>query len=236
MLEVEDGRQIYYEHHRGSSRHAPVVLIHGWGASSRCWDTVLAALLRRDIEVVTFDQRCCGRSDKDFSDVSLEVQARDVVELVATTGLHLPVLNGWSFGGALAAEAAGLRGEELGGLVLTCASTPRHARGEGWDRGLSVAEIDAVGAAIGADRPAVSMAAVEAFFHAEVPRETIDWIWQMYMQNGPAADRALASLARVDHTALLPRITAHALVIGGRHDQVVPLAAAEIAAALLPDV
>lgn len=106
-LELDGGGSIYYEHHRGSSG-PPVLLIHGWGASSRCWDAVLAALLVRSHEVVTYDQRCCGRSDKDFGDVSIATQAGDVVKLVAATGLVKPVLNGWSFGGPIAVQAASL--------------------------------------------------------------------------------------------------------------------------------
>ena len=51
FLEVEDGKHVYYEHHRGSGR--PVVLVHGWAANARCWDTVLGALRAADHTVVT---------------------------------------------------------------------------------------------------------------------------------------------------------------------------------------
>ena len=69
LLEVEPGQNIYYEHYRGSG--TPVVLVHGWGMTVRCWDLTLPALLDAGNEVVAFDERCCGHSDKDFSDASI---------------------------------------------------------------------------------------------------------------------------------------------------------------------
>ena len=99
-LAVENDRRIYFEHHRGDAR--PIVLIHGWGANTRCWDTTAPALKAEGHEVVLVDLRACGRSDKDFEDVSIAALADDVVKVVEHLGLESPVINGWSLGGAVA--------------------------------------------------------------------------------------------------------------------------------------
>jgi len=93
-IAVEDERKVYFEHHRGEGR--PIVLVHGWAATARCWDTVLPALRANGNEVVTVDLRCCGRSDKDFDDVTIAALGADVAALCRHLGLQSPVINGWS--------------------------------------------------------------------------------------------------------------------------------------------
>ncbi|MET9199360.1 alpha/beta hydrolase [Gordonia sp. NPDC003585] len=116
-LAVENDRRIYFEHHTGTGR--AVVLLHGWGANTRCWDTVAPALRAAGHEVVLIDLRACGKSDKDFDDVSIDSDAADVVAVVDHLSLQAPVINGWSFGGAVATAAVAKLGDRAGGLVLT---------------------------------------------------------------------------------------------------------------------
>ena len=70
MLTREAGRQIYFEHYAG--RGPTVVLSHGWGMGCRAWDDTIARLTDRGHAVVAYDHRGCGRSDKDFADVSID--------------------------------------------------------------------------------------------------------------------------------------------------------------------
>src|SRR4051794_21597597 len=122
-LEVEGDRRIYFEHHRGSGR--PVVLVHGWGVTARCWDTVAPALRANGNAVVLLDQRTCGRSDKDFDDVSIAALGSDVAALCERLELRDPVVNGWSLGGAVAVDAVSRMGGRASGLVLTGGGGPR---------------------------------------------------------------------------------------------------------------
>jgi non-heme chloroperoxidase len=236
-LKVDADKAIYYEHYAGSGddqSRRPVVLIHGWGMSCRVWDTVLPALFGAGHAVVTLDHRGCGMSDKDFADTSIAAIAADVVGLVDHLGLERPVVNGWSLGGAVAAEAAGKLGDRLGGLVLTCGATPRYVQDVDYPHGGTPADVEATVVALRADRPTFLANLSSAVCHADVGQAVVDWMWQIFMQTSPSADAALGSLAGLDHRALLPTITAPALVIGGTHDAIVPIGIARAAADLLP--
>ena len=232
-LTVDADRSIYYEHHSGSKR--PVMLVHGWGMSCRVWDTVLPALLGADHEVVALDHRACGSSDKDFADTSIAAIAADVVALVEHLSLDRPVLNGWSLGGAVVAEAAGKLGDQLGGLVLTGGATPRYVQDDDYPHGGTVEALDQTMAMLGADRAGFLAGLSAGVCHADVGQPVIDWMWQIFMQASPRADAALRDLGNVDHRKLLPTIGAPALVIAGTHDAIVPFGIAEAAAQLLPN-
>ena len=129
-LATEEHRSIYYEHHAGEGR--PVLLAHGWGMSGRIWDGVLAALVENGNEIVVFDHRCCGRSDKDFREVSVAATGEDIVKLVEHLGLENLVLNGWSLGGAASVHAVGKLGDKVARLVSTCGATPRFIEAPDW--------------------------------------------------------------------------------------------------------
>lgn len=125
--------QIYYEHHAGTK--LPVLLVHAWAMNTRVWDSTLDALLEAGHEVIAFDQRGCGRSDKDFADFSIAALASDAVALVDHLKLDRVVVNGWSLGGAVATETAHRLGARCKGLVLTCGASPRYTQAEGFPHG-----------------------------------------------------------------------------------------------------
>lgn len=230
--EAEGGRRLYYEHYAGSGR--AVVLVHGWGMSVRCWDTTLPALLASGHEVLAFDQRGCGHSDKDFDDLSVEAIAGDTVALVEQAGLERPVLNGWSFGGAVVVAAAAKLGDRLGGLVLTCGATPRYTSAPDWPYGGTEADVEGVLAALRENRAGTFQGVAAAVCHADVGQATVDWMWQIFLETGPRADESLRDLGRIDQRALLAGLSAPALVFGGAHDAFVPVEAVRACAELLP--
>jgi pimeloyl-[acyl-carrier protein] methyl ester esterase len=232
-LAVGGDRAIYFEHYPGTGR--PVVLVHGWGMSCRVWDTVLPALIDAGHEVASLDHRACGQSDKDFTDVSVASIAADVVALVAHLGLDRPVLNGWSLGGAVVAEAAGKLGDNLGGLVLTAGATPRYVQGDGYPYGGTPEILAQTIAALRADRATFLAGLSAGVCHANVGQPVIDWLWRIFMEAAPAADAALADLGNIDHRGLLPTVNSPALVMAGTHDQIVPFDIARVAADLLPN-
>jgi pimeloyl-[acyl-carrier protein] methyl ester esterase len=233
FLSRPGGRQIYFEHYAG--RGPAVVLCHGWGMSCRAWDDTIARLLELGREVVAYDQRGCGRSDKDFADVSIEALGSDVTALCGELGLDAVVLNGWSLGGAVAVDAAVKLGSALRGLVLTAAATPRYTRADDFPHGGTAADVAATVAALRAGR----IAFLEGLYFGGVfARDVGDAVkrrcWQIALEAGPAADASLAALAGLDQRAALARIEVPSLVVVGARDGVVAPGIGREAARLLP--
>lgn len=226
-LAVENDRRIYFEHHAGSGR--PVVLVHGWAATSRCWDTTAPALLAAGHEVVLLDLRACGLSDNDFDDVSIAALAADVVALCDRLALTAPVINGWSLGGAVATAAVAALGDRAGGLVLTGGASPRYTATDDWPHGGTPDAVEDVLAGAAANR-ADTFRAVAGAVCAQAPSDDVlNWIWGMFMQMGPAGDRSLRDLARIDLRKELAQVEVPILSVHGSDDAFVPISGARAA-------
>lgn len=233
FLEVEGTRHIYFEHHQGTGQ--PVVLVHGWGATGRCWDSIAPALLAQGHAVVVLDLRACGRSDKDFDDLSIAALGSDVARLCEHLGLVDPVVNGWSLGGAVAAEAVAALGTQAGALVLTGGASPRYTNTAGWPHGAGVADVEGVLAAAATDRPTTFRGVASAVCVAPVSQEVEDWLWAMFLEMGPRGDESLRDLAHVDQRKLLGLLEVPVLLLHGRDDAFVPFTGAAAAAELCGD-
>ena len=230
-LQVDAHRRIYFEHFEG--RGIPIVLVHGWAVDSRCWDGVLPALFDTHRPVITIDHRCCGRSDRDFSDVTVGAIAADVVSLVDHLDLRRVVLNGWSLGGAVAVDAAAALGSRLAGLVLTGAATPRYTRAADFPHGSSEADVTGTIAAIRADRAGTFEGVARAVFAAQPSAAQHAFVARMFMDSSPRAYPTLLDLATLDQRSLLPKIAAPTLIAHGTDDAFVSLDIAHAAAGLL---
>jgi pimeloyl-[acyl-carrier protein] methyl ester esterase len=234
FLAREGGRQIYFEHYAG--RGPAVVLSHGWGMGCRAWDDTIARLADRGHAVVAYDQRGCGRSDKDFADVSIEALGDDLVALCRHLALGGVVLNGWSLGGAVVVDAAAKLGSALRGLVLSAGATPRYTQAPDFPYGGTPADVAATVAALRAGRIAFLKGLYfGGVFAVDVGDDVKQRCWQIALEAGPGADASLGALAQLDQRALLPRIGAPALVVVGARDGVVPAGIGRAAAQMLPN-
>lgn len=228
-----DDRRIYFEHHRNPGR--PVVLVHGWGANSDCWDGTLSALHGAGHEVALLDLRAHGRSDRDFDDVTLRALASDVVALVRTLDLDRPVLNGWSTGGAVVVAAAAELGDEISGMVLTAATSPRYTATEGWPFGGTAEESAAAHAAVVADRPTTFRGLATASFVKPPSNDSIEAMWRQLMSSGARVADTMLDLFDLDQRELLPGIRQPVLMINGTEDAFVPIGGAREAVKLFPN-
>lgn len=213
-----DGRSVYYEHHRGN--RTPVVLIHGWAMSGRIWAGTVEALKADGHGVIVIDHRGCGQSDRDFADMSVGAIAADVAGIVARETTAPVVLNGWSLGGAVAAQAAHLLGDQAAGLVLTCGASPRFTRTDDFPHGGDPEGLAATAAALAADRAGFFRGLAQGVCVREVSPATIDWMWAAFIDSGPGVIDSLIDLGNVDQRNLLAQLTAPVLSIVGGADAI----------------
>lgn len=100
---VHDGVTISYSD-EGVGR--PVVLLHGHTLDRRMWLPVLPHLLRDGVRVLRPDLRGHGRSDRPDSGYHASRHAADLAAVLDDAGVERAAVVGFSFGGAVALEAA----------------------------------------------------------------------------------------------------------------------------------
>lgn len=97
-----DGVKIFYEVRGSSMDRAPVLLTHGYCATSEMWRPTIDALLDRR-RVITWDIRGHGRSSspEESSHYSEELSVGDMEAILNAIGARRAVIGGLSLGGYL---------------------------------------------------------------------------------------------------------------------------------------
>lgn len=105
--------------YRTSGKGFPLILIHGWGGSSRYWYSTMAAL-NASHKSYALDLPGYGQSPSMVRAASAERMADLVIEFADALGLEQFDLNGHSFGGAVACYIAARHPERVRRLILSC--------------------------------------------------------------------------------------------------------------------
>jgi len=125
LASLRDGLELPYVE-QGDPDGVPVLLLHAWLDSRRCFDQLLAAL-PEPIHAFAFDQRGHGDATKPPHGYELRDFADDIGTFMDTVGLHAAVLAGASSGGYVAQRfAVDDPGRTLGLALL---GSPRSLRG-----------------------------------------------------------------------------------------------------------
>jgi len=92
---------LYYEI---KGQGEPILFIHGLGASTRDWEFQVDAF--QDYQVITFDLRGHGKSDKPNQDYTVPLFAKDTALLIQTLSFQSVHVVGHSLGGMVAFQLA----------------------------------------------------------------------------------------------------------------------------------
>jgi len=216
-----------------SGKGPDLVLVHGWGLNGGIWDT-LAPLLETGFRVTRVDLPGHGRSAWP-GDEGLDGLARAVLEHVPERAAWL----GWSLGGLVAARAALASPARIERLVLV-ASTPSFVSRPGWPAAMAPGLLEAFARDLQRDY----LRTLQRFLALQVrgsdaAEVVLRELRARLLQHGqPAPEALMAGLDVLRTTDLRERfagIACPALLLMGARDMLVPAAAAQPAADLLPD-
>jgi pimeloyl-[acyl-carrier protein] methyl ester esterase len=209
-----------------------LVMIHGWGLHGGIWETLLPKLAPH-FRVTVVDLPGHG-----YSAWLGQAGLPDFAEAVLASAPPRAAWLGWSLGGLVALEAALLRPERVGSLLLL-ASTPSFVRRDGWPSAMLPALLDTFAGELETDFERTLNRFLALQVHgSRNAGEVLRQLRSGMLRRGrpePAALRAgLGILRDTDLRAASTGIGLPALVLAGERDTLVPVAAATAAAALLP--
>ena len=218
-LETKCGRQVFFEGHGADDATAPaLLLVHGWGMSTQCWDPILPALKAAGMRVIALDQRGCGQSDKTFDNLSIDAIAGDVVRVVDHLQLDSVILNGWSLGGAVVVEAAAKLGARCAGLVLTGGATPVYTQKPDFPHGGIAEDVAGTVQAYETNRVDFLQGLSTIVCVKDVGANVENWFYQIFLQASPLAGATLGELGTLDQRETLLNLKMPILSIFGSED------------------
>lgn len=121
MLQTSDGTRLFVKH---SGQGPLCIFIHGGpGAWSRSFEALGGNQLERNMTMVYYDQRGCGRSDSAArGDYSLPTMIADIEAIRRHFGAEQVFLMAHSFGGILAINYALQYPGHVKGVIMNCAT------------------------------------------------------------------------------------------------------------------
>jgi pimeloyl-ACP methyl ester carboxylesterase len=108
-------------HFESTGEGPAVLLIMGLGLPGDAWWRTVP-VLARSLQVVTFDNRGCGRSERPAGPLTLAGMAADAVSVLDAAGITRAHVYGISMGGMIAQEVALRYPDRVDGLVLGATS------------------------------------------------------------------------------------------------------------------
>lgn len=218
-----NGIELYYKT-AGSGK--ALVLISGLGYPLWQWHKMVPYLAQY-FQVITFDNRGVGQSDKPTGPYTAQMLAADTASLLNALGIEKAAIMGHSMGGFIA-QAIALDFPEKVSELIPCSTNfggPNHVP--------ITAEAMAVLSDITSDPLTrftnglkVSTAPGWADAHPEVVKEWVDWRVANPIEPVPYQAQMAIGLALTSEEAAfehkLPKISVSTLILFGAHDKVVP--------------
>lgn len=210
-------------------RGRPVVLIHGWPLSGEAWRDQLEPLRAAGYQVVTYDRRGFGRSDKPSKGYDYDTLADDLHGVLTELDLTDATLVGFSMGGGEVARYISRHGEDrLHSVVFAAAVPPYLMQGEDNPDGpLTAAAAEEMTQGLQSDRGAFFDQFTRDFFSADgelqvTEQQRQDALALCHQSDQTAALGCMEAFATTDFRGDLPKVTVPALVLHGDSDATVP--------------
>jgi pimeloyl-ACP methyl ester carboxylesterase/DNA-binding winged helix-turn-helix (wHTH) protein len=203
---------------------------------SPVWSPLLAHLAAR-FQLIRYDPRGCGLSDREPADISFEAFVQDLEAVVDTQGLRRFALVGISQGAAVSVAYAVRHPDRVSRLVLSGGyPLGRRKRGDDADVAMQEALFTLIQHGWGQDNPAFRQVFTSLFIPEGTPEQT-QWLndLQRVSTSPENAIRVRRATENVDITGLLPRVTAPTLVLHSRGDALVPFEMGRMLASGIPD-
>lgn len=231
-----NGIDIYYEIH---GRGHPLILIAGLSYSHWQWHKMIPGLAEH-FQVIAFDNRGAGQTDKPDGPYSAPLLAGDTAALLEALDVDRAAVMGHSMGGFVAQELALERPDLVSHLILTAT----HFGGAGHvpitEEAMAVLS-DTAGDPGERFRRGLEVSTAPGFAerHPDVVEEWLAYRAQNPIEPAPYQAQLAVGLALVDEGAAyahrLDRVQAPTLILFGKHDKVVPPANARLLADKIPD-
>lgn len=228
--------ELYYEI-TGSGD--PLVLISGLGYGLWMWRKMIPGLAERR-QVIAFDNRGAGQTDKPDGPYNVQMMAEDTAGLMDALGIQSAAVMGHSMGGFIAQQLALGRPDLVDKLILSATNFggPRHVPVTA--EAMAVI-MDRSGDPVDVVKRGIAIACAPGFAqaHPEVVEELI--AYRLGNPVPPAQYQAqtavglglLSEEACFEHR--LEGVHSPTLILFGEHDKVVPPANADLLAAKLPN-
>lgn len=221
-------------HYRLMGEGPPLVLIMGLSGDLTWWGP-LAQELEKDFQVLLFDNRGAGLTDKPDEKYTIPMFAADTVGLMNALGISRAHTFGISMGGMIAQELALNYPDRVDRLVLGCT----HAGGAGFTMP-SAEALKAMTPPRGASLDEIARQNITILFGPKFPEENPDLIEAMirrYVENPPSRRPFVQQLfAAIGHDCYdrLEGIRKQALILTGDADLLVPPENSETLQARIP--
>ena len=210
---------IYYEIH---GQGDPLVLIMGLRRNAEWWYCQLPVLAQH-FQVIVFDNRGAGRSDKPVMEYSIRLFAEDTARLMDELGIKSARLLGYSMGGYIAQELALNYPDKIEKLIL--AST-----GCGGDRAvlMSPERLEKFQANAGLNPEEIIRKDMDIYFSKEFVEqhpEKVEEFIEISLRHHQPADaffRQFDACLRHDTVNRLSRLSVPTLILTGDRDPLVP--------------
>jgi len=217
----------------------PLVLIMGFTGTRLGW-IFQKRVFRRHFQIITFDNRGVGRSDKPSGAYSMRMMADDTVGLMDHLGIKQAHILGVSMGGMIAQEVAINYPERVKKLVLGCTFARQDETGghsSEYHKGLGVEERCSADELRGVAIRKVLTTVFSLAFNNRPYRMIVTPLSKVYTRLLTAKGVRAQFEAIIDHDTLdrLHNIEAPTLVIMGTQDRLIRPSSSEVIANTIPN-